>query len=254
MLSVANLSFAYGNGPPLFSELSFTVEAGEALAVVGRNGAGKSTLLRLLNGLLTPQAGDVQVGGRTILDRKVDAIASQVGTLFQTPEQQLFAATVHEEVAFGPRQLGLVPQVVEERVSAALAHCALAGEESRHPLDLDHAARRFVALASVLALQPALLLLDEPQRGLDRRWTERLEAIIATERARGTAVVLICHDMDFVLRNAQTVIALGVEQPRRMAVTKLFRSKPLIAAASLAVPARIAVAERHAALQAEAAR
>lgn len=240
MLTLNNLSFSYPSQPPLFAGLTAHVEPGEVLAIVGRNGAGKSTLLRLLNGLLRPDAGHVSVFGRTTADRKVHEIARDIGTLFQTPEQQLFAARVDEEVAFGPKQLALAEVDVQGRVDLALQRTFLREQAHRHPLDLSTAERRFTALASVLAMHPAVLLLDEPQRGLDRLWTERLEAVIAAERQAGKAVVLICHDMDFVDRNAQIVLALGTgERPVVRQAADFFADPQLLRQAHVDVPIRI---------------
>jgi energy-coupling factor transporter ATP-binding protein EcfA2 len=245
MLTVERLSFSYSSAPPLFQGLDAHVEGGEALAVVGRNGAGKSTLLRLLNGLLRPLEGGVRVAGRSTAGLKVNEIAAHVGTLFQTPEQQLFASTVAEEVEFGPRQFRLPQDEVKRRTDEALSRSFLKHLAGRHPLDLDYASRRFVTLASVLALRPQVLLLDEPQRGLDRIWTKRLEEIIAEERAAGRAIVLICHDMDFVDRNAQSVLALGVAAPRQLPVATFFHDDGLVARASVEKPVRRALEERY---------
>lgn len=243
MLSIADLSFAYPGMAPLFTGLNIEVGGGDVLAVVGANGAGKSTLLRLMNGLLRPAGGRIAVNGLPIAGLKVHEIAVHVGTLFQTPEQQLFAATVADEVAFGPRQLRLPEAEVEGRVSAAMDRAGVSERAARHPLDLDNAARRFVALASVLAMTPNVLLLDEPQRGLDRGWTERLERIIGQERRRGGTVVLICHDMDFVERNAQSVLALGVDAPRQRPTRAFFGDRELVARASLEQPASSLLAD-----------
>ncbi|WP_439623443.1 energy-coupling factor ABC transporter ATP-binding protein [Shinella sp.] len=243
MLTLTDLSFAYPSQGPLFAGLNAQVGAGEVLAVVGRNGAGKSTLLRLLNGLLRPDTGEVAVRGRSTDGLKVHEIARDIGTLFQMPEQQLFAARVQEEVAFGPRQLRIPDAEVKSRVDQALQQTFLGDQAQRHPLDLSMAERRFTALASILAMHPAVLLLDEPQRGLDRRWTERLETIIANEREAGKAVVLICHDMDFVDRNAQSVLALGTgETPVVQTVEDFFSDPHLLRRAHVDPPGRIRLA------------
>ncbi|TWH31348.1 MULTISPECIES: ABC transporter ATP-binding protein [unclassified Aminobacter] len=239
MLVVEDVSFAYPGSPPLFEHLSLRAGAGEIIAVVGRNGAGKSTFLRLLNGLLRPDRGAIFAAGTPTAKLKINEIAALVGTLFQTPEQQLFAGTAQEEVRFGPLQFGLDKDVAERRVEAALRRCGLEGSGSVHPLDLGYAERRFVALASVLVNQPRILLLDEPQRGLDRIWLGRLETIIREEREAGRAIILVCHDMDFVLRNASAVLALGAGHPRLMETGAFFRDRDLVAQASVTMPARL---------------
>jgi energy-coupling factor transport system ATP-binding protein len=241
MLKLDGLSFAYSSQTPLFSSIVADVPGGHVLAVVGRNGAGKSTLVGLLNGLLKPQSGHILVQGKPTDGLKVHEIAALVGTLFQAPEQQLFAARVRDEVAFGPQQLKLSARETENRVAEALARTFLTHRMADHPLDLSAAERRFAALASVLAMRPCILLLDEPQRGLDRIWTERLEAIIAAERAAGKSIVLICHDMDFVERNAQSVLALGEPTPIQLPTAEFFADGPRIRKASIERPTRLAL-------------
>jgi len=209
VLAVEKLSFGYAGAAPLLAELSFRVGAGEVLALIGPNGAGKSTLLRLINGLLKPEGGRIAIDGRDTRRLRVDELAQHVGTVFQEPEYQIFEPTVRREVEFGPRQLGLAKPEIERRRDAVLVRTGLSAEAGRHPLDLTHAQQRFVAIASVLANAPKLLLLDEAQRGLDALHTERLEAILAGERAAGTATVIISHDLDFVARNATAILDLG---------------------------------------------
>jgi energy-coupling factor transporter ATP-binding protein EcfA2 len=209
VLAVERLSFFYAGAAALLTDLSFRVGAGEILALIGPNGAGKSTLLRLINGLLKPAGGRIEIAGRDTRKLRVDELAHHVGTVFQEPEYQIFEPTVRREVEFGPRQLGVAKAEIESRRDAVLARTGLAAEPDRHPLDLTYAQQRFVAIASVLANAPKLLLLDEAQRGLDAAHTERLEAILAAEKAAGTATVIISHDLDFVARNATAILDLG---------------------------------------------
>jgi energy-coupling factor transporter ATP-binding protein EcfA2 len=209
VLAVDRLSFGYAGAAPLLTDLSFRVGAGEILALIGPNGAGKSTLLRLINGLLKPGAGRIDIAGRDTRKLRVDELAHHVGTVFQEPEYQIFEPTVRREIEFGPRQLGIAKAEIESRRNTALARTGLAVEADRHPLDLTHAQQRFVAIASVLANAPKLLLLDEAQRGLDAVHAERLEAILAAEKAAGTATVIISHDLDFVARNATAILDLA---------------------------------------------
>jgi energy-coupling factor transport system ATP-binding protein len=209
MLSVDEVAFAYPNGIPVLTGVTFAAERGDVVAIVGRNGAGKSTLLRLINGLLTPTSGRVTVNGKSTATTPVHALATDVGTVFQAPEQQIFNVTVRDEIAFGPRQIGLRGETLRTRVAHTLERTGLTAVAQTHPLDLDAATLRLVALASVLAMKPAMLLLDEPQRGLDATALARLEAIIVEEAAAGTGVVIVCHDMDFVARRADRVVSVA---------------------------------------------
>lgn len=209
ILDLRGAGFGYLPAAPVLSDISFAIRPGEVVALVGRNGAGKSTMLRLLNGLLRPQTGQVLVQCADSAGMKVSEISRHIGTVFQAPEQQIFNATVESEIAFGPSRMALSPGEQRARIEDAAARCGLTGVMATHPLDLDAAKRRFVALASVLACTPALILLDEAQRGLDRENRDRLGRIIADEAAAGRAVLLVCHDMDFVAAHASRVLALA---------------------------------------------
>jgi energy-coupling factor transport system ATP-binding protein len=209
MLSVEHVTFAYVEDKPVLSDIHFSGRRGEVLAIVGRNGAGKSTLLRLLNGLYQPAAGHITVDGMSTSDTPIHELAQHIGTVFQVPEQQIFNATIHGEIAFGPKQQGLTGEALETRIAEVLERIGLSGSGAMHPLDIDASARRLVAVGSVLAMRPPILLLDEPQRGLDRAAMQRLETIIAEEKARGSLIVLVCHDMDFVARRADRVLGLA---------------------------------------------
>ncbi len=203
------VTFAYPGARPLYTDLTVSVVAGEAVALIGPNGIGKSTLFRLAAGLSRPSSGRIRVGNRDIAKLPINEIARHVATVFQEPENQLFSPTVRDEVAFGLDALGLDRDEITRRVDAALERTGLQDASARHPLDLDAAARRFVTIACALARQPALILLDEVQRGLDRANTARMETIIADERARGAAILFICHDPAFVARNASRRINLA---------------------------------------------
>ena len=209
VLDVRDVTFAYTGAAPLYRHLSLSVATGEAVALVGPNGIGKSTLFRLINGLSRPSSGNILIGGRDTAKLRIDEIAHTVATVFQEPENQLFSPTVRQEIAFGLDGLGLDAGEIAERIDEALARTGLTDAAHRHPLDLDTANRRFVTVACTLARRPRLLLLDEAQRGLDRTNIARIEAIIAEERARGAAILFICHDPAFVARNATRVIDLG---------------------------------------------
>lgn len=241
MLTINRLSFSYPSSAPLFNDLTATLSPGDVLAIIGKNGAGKSTLLRLLNGLLKPQSGHVEVDGKSLADLKIHEIARHVGTVFQSPEQQLFASTVEEEVKFGPQQFGFGKSEIEERVKTALERTGLSSHAAQHPLDLDYASRRFLTLACVLANRPKILLLDEPQRGLDRGWTQRLEQIIADEKQAGRIVILVCHDMDFVDRNATSLLPLGPKSTRQQSVEEFFSNPAAVRETSVETPWRIKI-------------
>lgn len=207
LLEFDRVGFAYlGAGVSAVSDITLSVSAGEGVALLGPNGAGKTTLLRLAMALLHPTSGDVRVAGRSTRGRMPEDVAGDAGFLFQQPEHQLFASTVGEDVAFGPRRLGRAN--VDVAVSEALEALELGDVRSVHPYDLPAPRRRLVALAGVLALQAGLLLLDEPTSGLDRRSRLLVRQAVARHRGLGGAVLAVSHDGEFVLEALDRAIIL----------------------------------------------
>jgi energy-coupling factor transporter ATP-binding protein EcfA2 len=177
------------------------------VALLGRNGAGKSTLLRLVTGLLHPAAGTVRVGDWDAAARRPDELARRVGSLFQHADQQLFARTVREDVAFGRGSL-VFRAGVASRVARALAGLGLEAVADQHPYDLPPPMRKLAALAGALALEPVLLLLDEPTAGLDRRARTRVTETLAERAAAGAALLVITHDLGFAAETLDRALVL----------------------------------------------
>jgi energy-coupling factor transporter ATP-binding protein EcfA2 len=180
----------------VMQDLDFSLRPGEIVAITGPNGAGKSTLLRLFNGLLRPSSGDVRVGGNSIARTPVGRVAASVGLLFQHPRDQLFERTALREVCFGLRPL-FGPEGATVRARAALDDMGLSAAASVHPAELPASQQRLLALATVLAREPAVLALDEPTVGLDRHGVERMAQAVKEAAARGTGVVLVTHDAGY---------------------------------------------------------
>jgi energy-coupling factor transporter ATP-binding protein EcfA2 len=217
VLELRGVGFGYGAAatrpggiPPaaVLRGLELSVRPGEIVAITGPNGAGKSTLLRHLNGLLQPQAGEVRVQGKNIAGVPPGRVAAAVGLLFQQPRDQLFERTVLREVAFGLRRLAGAGEAAA-RTEAALAAVGLAGAAQTHPAELPASRQRLLALATVLARQPAVLALDEPTVGLDRHGLELLTQAVAHATARGAAVVLVTHDREYAQANAHKMLELS---------------------------------------------
>ena len=213
-LTFNSVSFSYGaQSAPVLRDVAFTLEDGEFLGVCGATGSGKSTLLSHMNGLLAPTAGTVALDGRNLRDRPArTACRTQVGLVFQCPERQLFRPTVHEDVAFGPRNLGLSAAEVDERVQSSLALVGLdAGEiGARSPFELSGGQQRRVALAGVLAMAPRILALDEPTVGLDpRTHREFIELLGRLHAEEGLTVVMASHNMDDLAELADRILRLN---------------------------------------------
>ena len=188
-------------------DVDFAVHPGEIIAVTGPNGAGKSTLLRHFNALLRPSEGDVRVCGRSIAGVPVGTVAASIGLLFQHPRDQLFERTVLREAAFGLRQL-FGKAEAEGKARAALAGVGLSGTEAAHPAELSASRQRLLALATVLAREPAVLALDEPTVGLDRHGLAALQSAVVRAAATGAAVVMVTHDLAYARMNAHRVLEL----------------------------------------------
>lgn len=198
--------------------ISLELHDGEWLALTGDNGAGKSTLLRIMAGLLSPTSGSVTLNGEPIAQLKNRQRAAAIGVLFQEAENQIFHSNVAQEVAFGLKLQRLSAEEISRRTQAALQLCQLTDVAEAHPLDLHAAQRRMVAVASLEAMAPPVLLLDEPSRDFDAHWLTVFEHWLATCRARGVSVTAISHDAAFTRRHFSRVVRLhnGAITPRNI--------------------------------------
>lgn len=204
LIQVDNISFQYGRGTPFaisaLSNVSLQIEKGEIIGVIGHTGSGKSTLMQMLNALLTPDSGKIYLNGEDIHANKTTEYQTRfhVGLCFQYPEYQLFGETCAEDIAFGPRNMGLDKKEVLRRVQQAAFLVGLEKELlDRSPFDLSGGERRRCAIAGVLAMQPELLILDEPTAGLDPAGRASVTELIRSYRDRtGAAVMFVTHSME----------------------------------------------------------
>ena len=196
VVAVQDLEYAYPDGTPALRGVSFTIPHGESVGIVGANGAGKSTLLMHLSGCLLAQKGTVRVGDDVVSRATLGRVRRSVGMVFQNPDDQLFMPTVGEDVAFGPINLGLGAEEVERRVAAALATVDAGHLRERPPYRLSGGEKRAAAIASVLALEPDVLVMDEPTSGLDPRARRHLIRLL---RTFPHTKMIASHDLDLVL-------------------------------------------------------
>jgi len=209
VVAFRNVHYNYPGSAPVLRGISIDIHRGEWLAVIGINGSGKTTFLKHLNGLLRPTAGSVILCGKDTRGRQVGELARIVGYLPQSPDDSIFCATVREEVAYGPRHVGLHGEQLTVRVDESLAQMDLLPYANHPPAVLGYGLRRQVALASVLAMQTALLAFDEPTVGLDSGVIARTVDAVAARHQQGATVVMITHDLQLVARFAQRVVVLS---------------------------------------------
>lgn len=194
IVEIRDLSYRYSDGKQALEEISLTVAPGEKIALVGANGAGKSTLLLQLNGIMTG-SGQVIIHGMPVRKDNLGQVRAMVGLVFQNPDDQLFSATVYEDVAYGPIYQGLDRNAIEERVSEALRLVHMDGYETRNPYHLSGGEKKRIAIATVLSMRPEILALDEPTAGLDPRACRELTALL---KELPQTMVIATHDMDLV--------------------------------------------------------
>lgn len=218
LLELEEIHFAYREGVPALSGLSLSVDPGERVAILGANGCGKSTLLKLLGGLVHPRAGRYRAFGREITDRLLARdpfgiyFRKEVGILFQNPEAQLFNNTVAEEIAFGPLQMNDPPEEVDRKVCATIRNFGLEELADRPPFELSGGEKKKVAIASVLVMDPSVLLLDEPTAGLDPRSSRELVDTILSAEEQGKTVITATHDLHIVAEIARRVLVFGEDR------------------------------------------
>ena len=245
IIQTEKLSHVYSVGTPFeqgaLVDVDFAAYRGEYLGVIGRTGSGKSTLIQHLNGLLKPTSGRVLFEGRDIWETKERTRATrfQVGLVFQYPEYQLFEETVYQDIAFGPRNMGLDEAEIDRRVRSAAAFVGLPDEAlEKSPFELSGGQKRRVAIAGVLAMDPKVLILDEPTAGLDPRGRDTiLGEIREYHEERKNTVLLVSHSMEDIAQYAKKVLVIAEGKPAMYdTVENIFSRVEELTAMGLAVP------------------
>jgi cobalt transport protein ATP-binding subunit len=207
-IGIENLSYSYAGGPRVLDSIDLKVEAGEFLAIVGQNGSGKTTLAKHIVGLLQPASGRITIDGKDRSQMRPAETAREVAYVFQNPDHQIFAATVEDEVAFGPRNFGLPVDEIKRRCDEALEAVSLQNERQSDPFLLSKGERQRLAVASVLVLRPRMLILDEPTTGLDYREQLRMMGLVRDLNRAGIAIVIITHTPWLVAEYARRVVLM----------------------------------------------
>ena len=246
IVDVAGAAYSYGTGQAGIEGIDLTVRAGEILAVVGQNGAGKTTFTKLLNGLIKPSAGVVRIAGLDTRTTPVSVLASHAATLFQNPDRQLCRNTVVEEISFGLELQGAPADAARERARHVAATFGL--PENASPFNLSRGQRQMVALASVVALEPELIILDEPTSGLDYRECMTVMETVRQRALDGAAVVMVCHDMEVVSDFADTLAVMTEGKLIEVGPSReVFANDALLTHARIAAPCVPALGKRLAA-------
>jgi energy-coupling factor transport system ATP-binding protein len=208
LIEVQHASFSYGRGAPVFQNLDLTICRGEFVTLMGPNGTGKTTLAKHFNGLLKPTCGRVLVRGFDTRQASIAELAKTAGYVFQNPDHQLFARTLHEELAFGPANLKWPSAKIQKSVENALDHLGGCARSAEDPFFMGLAERKLVAIASVLAMQPELLVLDEPATGADHESALRIMNYLAELHRNGLTIVIVTHDVSLAANFAERIVVL----------------------------------------------
>ncbi|QWT18262.1 ATP-binding cassette domain-containing protein [Collinsella sp. zg1085] len=246
VVELNRVSFAYGDSRPAVKQLSCKVYPGDVLAIVGQNGAGKTTLTKLLNGLLKPRQGSVHIAGFDTQDTPTSVLARHVATLFQNPDRQICKDSVLSEVAFGLELTGTPSKEAQARAHATIQQFGLPADVS--PFSLSRGQRQMVALASVCVMQPDVVLLDEPTSGLDYRECMTVMQTVVDMAQQGTAVIMVCHDMEVVSDFATRVMVMAEGQMLGLgSASEIFANDEYLSRAAIEAPQVTRLAQRLAA-------
>ncbi len=238
-ISTHNLCFTYYDGTQALKNINIEIKKGEKVAIIGPNGAGKSTLFSHFNGLSEPTSGCVKLEGKAISFEKDELlkVRQKVGIVFQNPNDQLFAPTVKEDVAFGPMNLGLSYSEVEKRVKDALKMVGMEGCENKTPHHLSGGQQKRIAIAGIIAMKPEIIILDEPTAGLDPDGVEKVLAIMNQLNHEGVTLIISSHDIDMISEYADKIFVLyNGEIIKSGSKNEIFSNRELLKKAHLRPP------------------
>ncbi len=212
-VEVKDISYTYpGTSAPAISNINFSIPKGQFVGIIGQNGGGKTTIMKCLVGLIKPSQGEIRLVGQPLANQKVGDIATQIGLILQNPDTQLFCMSVEEEIRFGLENLGLVPDEINRRTEEALEITGLRDHRLLYPFKLSLGDRRKVAVASIVAMRPQILIFDEPLTGQDYKGRYELTNLAASLHKAGHTVIMISHDMELIAKYTERTLVVGKGQ------------------------------------------
>lgn len=245
LLDIQKIVFAYKNGVPVLDEVDVTINAGEFVAIAGRNGCGKTTLTRLAMSLIKPNSGTIYFQGQSTAFLTPADMARSIGYVFQNPDRQIFRDTVTKEVSYGPEQLGFAPEELNKSVAWALKMTGLTELAGSFPRLLSRGQKQKVAIASAIAMQPKMLILDEPTSGQDPWEAQNMMELLTGLNEQGITIILVTHDMELISRYASRTIVLdGGHKVFDGTAEELFDGSREIAAWGLMPPTAVAISQQ----------
>lgn len=247
MIEVCNLDYTVSSGKKILKDITFSIQSGEFVALVGHNGAGKSSLVQHLNGLIKPLSGKVTVAGLDPALTPTSTLAKHIGFLFQNPDHQIFNNTVRKEFLFGLKNMGLSAAEINQRIETTAGVVGLGDKLEESPFSLSRGFRQRLAYGSVLAMNPEILVLDEPTTGHDYRESRQTMELVRKLNEEGKTVLMISHDMDMVAEYAQRVILLDDGQVLSDGpVSEIMSDSDLLSQSGLMPPSLISLANSFA--------
>lgn len=208
-IELRNVSFVYPNGHKAVDNLSLQIDKGECVAIIGENGAGKTTTAKLMNGLRKPSEGDVLIDGWNTKNFSTAKISKKVGYVFQNPDDQIFHNTVYKEIEFGPQNLNLDKEEIKKNIEVAAKLTNIEHLLNENPYDISMAIRKFICIASTIAMNPDVIILDEPTAGQSKEGLDCLSNMIKELSNQNKTVITITHDMEFVVKNFERTIVMA---------------------------------------------
>lgn len=242
LINVDKVSFNYPNGYNAVKDISFEVNSGDNIAIIGQNGAGKTTTVKMLNGLLKPTQGDVFVQGKNTKDYTTAQISQHVGYVFQNPDDQIFNNTVFEEIAYALRKHGYSEDEINTRVKKYAALCGVEDILHQNPYDLPLSIRKLVTIASIIVTDAEVVILDEPTAGQDLLGLNLLSELITFLVEEGRAVITITHDMEFVADNFDDIIVMATKEIQKIGTAEeVFFDQEMMDKAALNPPTLVSL-------------